>query len=261
VETLVSHVAAGLEIAGRFPELAGREVILSDRDPDGLAAASRYDAPNVAYRNTEYYASFLATTVCRLLDVAGEGPRVDAMLTWAFQFEGREYLEGLRTLSTNGIDNPVLNVFRMLAMLGGSRLALTVQGVAAADAASHRPLIHGLAAADGSGGVQVLLCNHHDDWDVTIPSSVSVSVGGLEPGIPYRLRHHVIDAERCNAHTVWRRLGAPRAPSAEELTALRRAGRLTCARECRTAGDERGRVAFALTLAGHSVTLVALVPE
>ena len=47
------------------------------------------------------------------------------MLTWAFLFEDRDYFEGFRTLSTNGIDKPVLNVFRMLAKLGGTRLGLT----------------------------------------------------------------------------------------------------------------------------------------
>lgn len=33
--TLVRHVATGLEIANGFPELAGKEVILSECDPDG----------------------------------------------------------------------------------------------------------------------------------------------------------------------------------------------------------------------------------
>ena len=35
------------------------------------------------------------------------------MLTWAFEFEDQPYFDGFRTLATNGIDKPVLNVFRM----------------------------------------------------------------------------------------------------------------------------------------------------
>src|SRR5258708_29043850 len=35
------------------------------------------------------------------------------MLTWAFEFEGQPYFDGFRTVATNGIDKPVLNVFRM----------------------------------------------------------------------------------------------------------------------------------------------------
>ena len=33
------------------------------------------------------------------------------MLTWAFEFEGQPYFDGFRTLATNGIDKPVLNLF------------------------------------------------------------------------------------------------------------------------------------------------------
>jgi hypothetical protein len=35
-----------------------------------------------------------------------------SMLSWSFEFEGKEYFEGFRTLATNGVDKPVLNVFR-----------------------------------------------------------------------------------------------------------------------------------------------------
>ena len=35
-------------------------------------------------------------------------------VTWAFEFEDQPYFDGFRDLATNGIDKPVLNVFRML---------------------------------------------------------------------------------------------------------------------------------------------------
>ena len=35
-------------------------------------------------------------------------------VTWAFEFEDQPYFAGFRDLATNGIDKPVLNVFRML---------------------------------------------------------------------------------------------------------------------------------------------------
>ncbi|MBC7238225.1 MAG: beta-xylosidase, partial [Chloroflexi bacterium] len=125
MQTLLSHVAAGLEIVARFPELRSHEIVLSECDPDGWAAGSIRENPNLFYRNTEYYASYVGDAVCKLVDLSDpRGPRVDGMLTWAFQFEGREYFAGLRALSTNGVDKPVLNVFRLLAGLGGMRLAL-----------------------------------------------------------------------------------------------------------------------------------------
>ena len=32
------------------------------------------------------------------------------MFTWAFELEGQPYFAGFRTLPTNGVDKPVLNV-------------------------------------------------------------------------------------------------------------------------------------------------------
>ncbi len=44
------------------------------------------------------------------------------MLSWSFEFEGKDYFEGFRTLATNGIDKPILNVFRMAGMMSGDRV-------------------------------------------------------------------------------------------------------------------------------------------
>ena len=44
------------------------------------------------------------------------------MLTWAFEFEGQPYFDGFRTLATNGVDKPVLNVFRMAGLMRGDRV-------------------------------------------------------------------------------------------------------------------------------------------
>ena len=171
--TLLSNVEAGLEVIGQFPELGKMEVILSECDPDGWAAGTVHDNPNLFYRNTEYYASYVAGTVNRLIDrSAATGAQINGMLTWAFLFEDRGYFEGFRTLSTNGIDKPVLNVFRLLAQLGGIRLGLTSDhdsdpvARGRADSSDDRPAISGLATTDETAGIQVFLASHHDDWDV-----------------------------------------------------------------------------------------------
>ena len=51
-----------------------------------------------------------------------------AMLSWSFEFEGKDYFEGFRTLATNGIDKPILNVFRMAGLMSGDRVATTSTG-------------------------------------------------------------------------------------------------------------------------------------
>jgi len=49
----------------------------------------------------------------------------------AFEFEGQSYFAGFRTLATNGIDLPVLNVFRMLSKMRGKRIVAESNGAVA----------------------------------------------------------------------------------------------------------------------------------
>ena len=46
-------------------------------------------------------------------------------LTWAFEFEDQPYFAGFRQLASNGIDMPVLNVFRMFSRMQGAQVPAT----------------------------------------------------------------------------------------------------------------------------------------
>src|SRR5215469_5957412 len=50
------------------------------------------------------------------------------MLSWSFEFEDREYFEGFRSLATNGVDKPILNLFRMLGLMSGDRVSAQSTG-------------------------------------------------------------------------------------------------------------------------------------
>jgi xylan 1,4-beta-xylosidase len=187
------------------------------------------------------------------------------MLTWAFQFENRPYFEGLRTLSTNEIDKPVLNVFRLLAELGRMRLHLASDASRdplagkGGDAVTTPPDVSGMAAINGSGEVQVFLCSHHDDWDVHTRTKVEVEVTGLEPERSYRLQRAVIDGVHSNAHTAWVTMGEPQNPSPEQLCALKRAAMPQTVEET-TLPATNGRCTFVVPMAAHSVCLAKLRP-
>jgi xylan 1,4-beta-xylosidase len=266
IHTLVDHAAAGLDILAAFPELRGHEVILSECDPDGWAAGSIRENQNLAYRNTEYYASYVASAACKLIDLAhAAGPRVDGMLTWAFQFEDREYFAGLRTLSTNGVDKPVLNVFRLLARLGSARLALQSSAARdplaqeAGDDADTPPDLSGIAALNQAGEIQVLLCSHHDDWEVHVPTTANLHLDGLPPGQTYAVRCTTIDEVHANAHTAWVQIGRPQPPDEAHLVQLHQASRLqpkTLPKVTATGG----KAELTLPLNAHSITLLELVP-
>jgi xylan 1,4-beta-xylosidase len=256
---LLDHIEAGLRIVGQYPELRRHEVVLSECDPDGWAAGSIRDNANLFYRNTEYYASYVATAVCRLID------RVDGMLTWAFQFEDRETFAGLRTLSTNGIDKPVLNVFRLLAALGGTRLALQIDrsanqaGSSQEDDVRSAPELSGIAATNESGEVQLFLASHHDDWDVHDVTEVRARLSGLEEGRSYAVRCRRIDAHHGNAHTAWVEMGRPEPPSEAQRKLLQRAARLVT-EDLGCVVGEHSPTDLALTVPAHGVCLLTLTP-
>jgi len=267
IHTLVKHVAAGLDIIAGYPELRRHEVILSECDPDGWAAGSTRENPNLAYRNSEYYGSYVGSAACKLIDREhAYGPRVDGMLTWAFQFEDREYFAGLRTLSTNGVDKPVLNVLRLLAALRGTRVALTSDAARdplaqdGADTPAVPPDVSGIAALDERDTIRVLLVSHHDDWDVDAPTRTTVRLAGLRPGQSYALLRAAVDHESANAHTAWQRMGAPQPPSPSQREELLGAARLRTERCPDVTADAEGRAEFAATLRSHGAYLFELSP-
>ena len=250
IETLLGHVRAGLGIIDEFPGFRRLEVNLSECDPDGWAAGSKHDNPNLIFRNTEYYASFLAMAACRLIDL-----NIDGMVTWAFQFEDREYFEGLRCLSTNGIDKPVLNVFRLLARLGGTRLAVSDDG------SGNRFNVGAIAAEDQSGSIRVFGVAHHDDWDAEDKIAVKVHFKGLQPEKSYSVVSYLISREESNSHTAWTALGEPQPPSSEQLIALREAARLKPRDHRALTPDSAGGSEIEFGLEGHSVWLLEITPK
>ena len=81
--------------------------------------------PQNAYRNGTMYSSYTAAQIARTYELA-DLHKVNLLgsVTWAFEFEDQPYFDGFRDLATNGIDKPVLNVFRMLGQMGGDRVAV-----------------------------------------------------------------------------------------------------------------------------------------
>ena len=79
---------------------------------------------------------------------------LEGALTWAFEFEDQPYFAGFRSLATNGIDKPVLNVFRMFSKMSGQRLTVESDHAVPLDRIMRRgvreqPDVAALATLDG----------------------------------------------------------------------------------------------------------------
>src|SRR5205823_12206777 len=152
-------------IIASFPELKGRPVVIGESDPDGCAACQ---GPQLSYRNTTMYSSYTAASFARKHDLAAKhGVNLEGALTWAFEFADQPYFAGFRALATNGIDLPVLNVFRMFAKMTGRQLA--VESSAGLDAKTilskgvrESPDVSAIASID-KDRLAVLVWHYHDD--------------------------------------------------------------------------------------------------
>ena len=118
-------VDKGFQIVREFPKYQKLPIVLSESDPEGCAACSARVYPQNAYRNGPLYASYTAAMMKNIFELADRAQtNIAGMLTWAFEFEDQPYFDGFRTLATNGIDKPVLNLFRMAGMMRGDRVSV-----------------------------------------------------------------------------------------------------------------------------------------
>jgi len=257
----LATIEEGFRLIASYPELKGKPVIIGESDPEGCAACQ---GPSLAYRNGTMYSSYTAASFARKHDLA-EKHRVnlEGALTWAFEFEDQPYFAGFRSLASNGIEKPVLNVFRMFSRMGPQRLAVESEAAVPLDVITRRgvreqPDVSALASR-GSHELTVLVWHYHDD-DVSGPdAAVSLALSGL----PFadgdaRLEHFRIDEEHSNAFRAWQRMGSPQQPTPEQYAALVRAGQLAALGPPETVRAENGAALLTFTLPRRGVSLLVL---
>jgi xylan 1,4-beta-xylosidase len=154
-----------------------------------------------------------------------------SMLSWSFEFEDKEYFEGFRTLATNGVDKPVINVFRMAGLMSGQRVGTSSTGQIPLDdilntGVRQSPDVDAFATkADHEAAV--MLWNYHDDDVAAAGAPIRVTIAGIPPGVSrVLLQHYRIDDTHSNSYTVWKKMGSPQSPTAEQYTQLKNAGQL-----------------------------------
>ena len=263
VKALLANVKVQSDIIREFG-YGDLECVLSEADPDGWAAGGRYDNFNLNFRNTEYYASYVMSAYKNLYDLA-EAQGMDLRpLAWAFMFEGERCFEGTRSFSTQGIDKPVFNLFRLLSKLGHQRVALTstrdLDPLAFADlnGAAEGPEIDGWATCDGADAMQVLLYCHHDDWDRKETFDIDLCLDNLPMTGKVRVTHTRIDAQHSNACAEWERQGRPDWPNEGQRAAMLARSALEFCEAPETLLVREGRVEKRFTLPTHGISLLEI---
>jgi xylan 1,4-beta-xylosidase len=255
----LAAVERGMDVVASYPEWHSAPIVLGESDPEGCAACQ---GPQNGYRNGPLYGVSVAEATARTWELARKHDvRVQGAVTWAFTFENPPYFAGFRELATNGVDKAVLNVFRMMAMLGGdwvrteSSGALPVEQIVT-HSVTDTPDVNAIATRR-MGEVDVLLWNYHDADLPSAPARLEIKVRGL-PVAHLTEEVFLMDAAHSNAYAVWQRMGKPEKPSAAQQQDLVRAGKLERVMAPHAIATKNGVATFQMLLARQGVALVRL---
>lgn len=228
--TQLRDIDKGFETVASYPSLKKLPIIIGESDPEGCAACSEDLNPQNAYRNGTMYSSYTAASFARKYELADfHGVNLLGAVTWAFEFEDQAWFRGFRDLATNGVDKPVLNVFRMFGMMEGNRaevkqnLAYDFKKVRD-ESVRGASDINALASKDAKAA-GIMVWNYHDDNIKGPDTAVELKISGLPSG-KVQLHHYRIDDQNSNSYEAWKKMGSPKAPSAEQIAELEKAGQL-----------------------------------
>ena len=260
--TQLRDIDKGFEIVASYPTLKKLPIIIGESDPEGCAACSEDFHPQNAYRNGTMYASYTAASFARKHDLAdARGVNLLGAVTWAFEFEDQPWFRGFRDLATNGVDKPVLSVFRMMGLMQGNRaevkqeLAYDYKKVRD-ESVRGEPDINAFAAKDAREAT-VMVWNYHDDNRIAAASPVGVRVKGI-PAPKVLLQHYRIDQQFSNAYEAWKGMGSPKNPTARQIADLEKAGQLQLLTSPAWIDVKKGEALITFPLPGQGISLLKL---
>jgi len=256
-------IKTGFEIVSNsdFPDLP---IIIGEADPEGCAACSFQSGYREnGYRNGTLYASYTAASFAKMYELADRHKvNLEGALSWSFQFEGQPWFDGFRSLATNGVDKPVLNVFRMFGMMTGKRVVvshpgpITTEQVIDKGVRSETPDVNALAATD-ERSMTTMVWHYHDSEQAAPDASVTLDLQNI-PADRVQVRHYRVDQEHSNAYTTWRLMGAPQQVTEGQYRTLERAGHLTLLTSPYWMNVKSEQASIRFTLPRQAVSLLEL---
>jgi xylan 1,4-beta-xylosidase len=254
----------GFALIAGYPKFKRLPIIISEADPEGCAACSSKVNPANNYRNGTLYPAYTAAAFKGLFELQDRhSVNLLSMLSWSFEFEDKDYFEGFRSLATNGVDKPVLNVFRMFGLMSGDRVKTTSTGAVPLDTlvstgVRDTPDVDAFATHSAKEAA-VLLWNYHDVNQPADASPTTVTITGIPAGIHrVLLQHFRIDDTHSNAYAVWQHMGSPQHPTSQQYAELQSAGQLQLLTSPRWLVVNNGQVEVATEMPREGISLLHL---
>ncbi len=255
-------IEAGFKFVASYPQLKGIPVIIGESDPEGCAACGMATDPQNAYRNGTMYSSYTAASFARKYLLADKY-KVNFLgaVSWAFEFEAQPWFYGFRDLATNGVDKPVLNVFRMFGMMKGERVSVAGPGMyclqTIVDSSVRDTTDIGATAAIDKHSATVMLWNYGDDDVTGSPAEIDLEIKGLAAKYAI-VTQYQIDDSHSNSYAVWKGMGSPATPTKAQIETLEKSGQLQTAGKPQKLTATNGTGHIQVSLPRQGVALLKL---
>lgn len=260
--TQMKAISNGFELVSSFPQLKHLPIIIGESDPEGCAACGMNTNPENGYRNGTMYSSYTVAAFARKYALADHfNVNLEAAVTWAFEFENQPWFHGFRDLATNGVDKPVLNVFRMYGKMSGKRVEVSGNQaytfLTVRDSSVRRKADVDALASKDKKSAAVMVWHYHDDDTVAPAAPVEIRIKGL-PAKNVQVKHYRIDQDHSNSYTAWQKMGSPQQPSASQITMLEKAGGLQMITAPQKMAVHKGELVTKMDLPRQAVSLLQL---
>ena len=255
-------IVEGFKAVNSFPELTDIPVIIGECDPEGCAACSQKRDPRYGYRNGTMYSSYTASSFAKIYELMDTHDiNLQGVLSWAFEFENQDWFASFRDLATNGVDKPILNIFRMYGMMSGSRVKVEAEhGIGASEVIAQgvrvRPDI-GALASKSDKSIAIMVWHYHDDDVPGEAAKVALIIRGIARD-KVLLHHYAVNQNSSNSFEEWKSLDSPQNPTDEEYAALERAGQLQLLKSPEWVEVDAGVLKQQFSLTRQGVALIRL---
>lgn len=263
MSTQLKDIATGFKSVTAYPQFKNLPLIVGESDPEGCAACGMATNPSNAYRNGTMFSSYTAASFAREYELWDQYQiNFLGAVTWSFEFEDQPWFYGFRDLATNGVDKPVLNVFRMFGKMTGERVEAhssrmyPLQEVIDSSIRKPKSDIGALASKDvHTAGI--MIWNYHDDDQQGPSEKIQLTVKGI-PATIITLIEYRIDRDHSNAYEIWKKMGSPQHPDKSQVARLQKDGQLQAIGKSRKLSIKDGMLQTDINLSRQGVSLLKL---
>ena len=262
IKNQLNNINNHFKVIASYPQLKSIPIIIGESDPEGCAACGMATNPENAYRNGTMYSSYTAAAFARKYQLAQQyGLNLTGAVSWSFEFENQPWFAGFRDLATNGVDKPVLNVFRMFGMMKGNLVDVKSDRMyelnTVLDSGIRGRTDVGALAAKDKNTAAIMLWNYHDKDMQDAGERLHVKINGISAQ-QATVTEYRIDAAHSNSYEVWKKMGSPQNPTPGQISQLETAGQLQVMDSPKKFTVNNGIVDINLLLPRQGVALLKL---